>query len=51
MFASDDPAAFVVDDLKKTTNRRPYWSRRRWALTDNFMVPVNPKPKNTISDE
>lgn len=50
MFASYDPAAFVSDDVRMDV-RRPYWSRRRWALSDNFMVPVSPKPKNTIPDE
>lgn len=50
MFATYDPAAFVSDEIKADV-RRPYWSRRRWALTDNFMVPMSPKPKNTIPDE
>ncbi|KAG5483413.1 hypothetical protein CUR178_07734 [Leishmania enriettii] len=50
MFATYDPVAFVSDAIKKDT-RRPFWSRRRWALSDNFMVPVSPKPKNTIKDE
>lgn len=51
MFASYDPKAFVQDEVPQTDYRRPYWSRRRWSLTDNFMVPVSPKPKNTIKDE
>lgn len=50
MFASYDPASFVSDEVK-ADQRRPYWSRRRWALTDNFLVPMSPKPKNTIMDE
>ncbi|EPY27859.1 hypothetical protein STCU_05479 [Strigomonas culicis] len=50
MFATYDPKAFVADDVK-AEKKRPYWSRRRWALNDNFMVPVSPKPKNTIKDE
>lgn len=50
MFSSYDPAAFVSDDIKMDV-RKPYWSRRRWALSNNFMVPVSPKAKNTIADE
>lgn len=50
MFATYDPAAFVSDEVKADF-RRPYWSRRRWALSDNFMLPVSPKAKNTIADE
>jgi hypothetical protein len=50
MFATYDPAAFVSDEVKMD-RRKPFWSRRRWALNDNFMVPVSPKPKNTIPDE
>ncbi|CCW61916.1 unnamed protein product [Phytomonas sp. EM1] len=50
MFASYDPKAFVADRIK-ADYRRPHWSRRRWALTDNFMLPINPKPKNTIPDD
>ncbi|KAG5509500.1 hypothetical protein JKF63_06205 [Porcisia hertigi] len=50
MFATYDPAAFVSDSIKNDV-RRPFWSRRRWALSDNFMVPVSPKAKNTIKDE
>lgn len=50
MFATYDPTAFVSDAVVPET-RRPFWSRRRWALTDNFMVPMSPKPKNTIKDE
>ncbi|EAN95604.1 hypothetical protein C3747_37g241 [Trypanosoma cruzi] len=51
MFESYDPQAFVSDHIKLRDERRPYWSRRRWALTDNFLVPKSPKPKNTIKDE
>lgn len=50
MFATYDPEAFVSDRVE-ADKRRPHWSRRRWALTDNFMVHVSPKPKNTIKDE
>ncbi|KEG10058.1 hypothetical protein DQ04_04241040 [Trypanosoma grayi] len=51
MFASYDPSAFVNDQVQMRENKRPYWSRRRWALTDRFLVPKSPKPKNTIKDE
>lgn len=51
MFASYDPKSFVSDEIPKADRQRPYWSRRRWSLSDNFMVPVSPKPKNTIKDE
>ncbi|RNF02909.1 hypothetical protein TraAM80_06112 [Trypanosoma rangeli] len=51
MFESYDPQAFVSDHVKMWDERRPYWSRRRWALTDKFLVPKSPKPKNTIKDE
>ncbi|KAH9600057.1 hypothetical protein LSM04_000241 [Trypanosoma melophagium] len=51
MFASYDPSAFVSDRVKLRDDRRPYWSRRRWALTDKFLVPKSPKAKNTIKDE
>lgn len=50
MFATYDPSAFVSDAVKMD-ERKPFWSRRRWALNDNFMVPMSPKPKNTIPDE
>ncbi|KPA76562.1 putative mitochondrial hypothetical protein [Leptomonas pyrrhocoris] len=50
MFATFDPAAFVSDAVRMD-ERKPFWSRRRWALNDNFMVPMSPKPKNTIPDE
>ncbi|KPI87208.1 hypothetical protein ABL78_3724 [Leptomonas seymouri] len=50
MFATFDPSAFVSDAVKMD-RRKPFWSRRRWALNDNFMVPMSPKPKNTIQDE
>lgn len=50
MFATYDPTAFVSDAVKMD-QRKPFWSRRRWALNDNFMVPMSPKPKNTIQDE
>lgn len=50
LFATYDPAAFVSDAIA-SERRRPFWSRRRWALSDNFMVPVSPKAKNTIKDE
>lgn len=51
MFASYDPKAFVKDDIRMDDHRRPYWSRRRWALSDDFLVPISPKAKNTIKDE
>ncbi|KAG8346614.1 hypothetical protein ERJ75_001003400 [Trypanosoma vivax] len=51
MFASYDPSAFVSDRVQLRDERRPYWSRRRWALTDKFLVPKSPKAKNTIKDE
>lgn len=51
MFATYDPKAFVNDDIPKVDRRRPFWSRRRWSLSDNFLLPVSPKPKNTIKDE
>ncbi|SCU70037.1 uncharacterized protein TEOVI_000160600 [Trypanosoma equiperdum] len=51
MFATNDPSAFVSDTVKLRDDKRPYWSRRRWALTDKFLVPKSPKPKNTIKDE
>lgn len=51
LFASYDPAAFVsepvVDDRKK---QRPKWSRRRWALSNQFTVPKDIQSKNTIPD-
>ncbi|KAK7197839.1 hypothetical protein NESM_000737300 [Novymonas esmeraldas] len=50
MFATYDPAAFVSDAVVADA-RRPFWSRRRWALSDTFMVPMSPKAKNTIKDE
>ena len=51
MFASYDPAAFVREPLKPPQASRPLWSRRRWALTNEFLIPRNPKAKNTIKDE
>nr|CCC95068.1 unnamed protein product [Trypanosoma congolense IL3000] len=51
MFATYDSSAFVSDQVKLREEKRPYWSRRRWALTDKFLVPKSPKPKNTIKDE
>lgn len=50
LFATYDPAAFV-SDAPVAKKERPFWSRRRWALTDDFLLPVSPKPKNTIKDE
>eukprot|EP00796_Vickermania_ingenoplastis_P004330 gene4330-3144_t len=54
MFASYDPASFVNDVVPKADYRRPYWSRRRWSLSDNFMynhpvllVPVAPPRRST----
>ncbi|EPY39156.1 hypothetical protein AGDE_04773 [Angomonas deanei] len=54
LFATYDPSAFVVSENDRTSSieqKRPIWSRRRWALNDNFMVPKSPKPKNTIKGE
>lgn len=51
MFATYDPKAFVKDEIPTVDLRRPFWSRRRWSLSDSFMLPVSPKPKNTIKDE
>jgi hypothetical protein len=51
MFASYDPASFISEPIvKPSSNSRPIWSRRRWALTNEFLVPRNPKAKNTIKD-
>jgi hypothetical protein len=51
MFASYDPASFVVEPIARMEPRKPTWSRRRWALSDEFLVPKSPQPKNTIKDE
>lgn len=51
MFATYDPKAFIDNEIPKVDRQRPFWSRRRWSLSDNFMLPVSPKPKNTIKDE
>lgn len=43
-----DPAEFVHDELKLPTVR-PFWNRRLWALTNEFLVPKMPRNKNTIA--
>jgi hypothetical protein len=52
MFAAVDPSAFVT--TRRTSPRRegkPFWSRRRWNVSNEFLVPKAPKAKNTIKDE
>lgn len=51
MFASYDPASFISEPIQRIEKRRPHWSRRRWNLSDQFLVPKSPQPKNTIKDE
>lgn len=51
MFASYDPAAFITEKIKLKETTRPLWSRRRWVLSNQFLVPKSPLPKNTIKDE
>jgi hypothetical protein len=50
-FASYDPSAFVSEPIALRERTKPTWSRRRWALSDEFMVAKSPQPKNTIKDE
>ncbi|CUE58789.1 Hypothetical protein, putative [Bodo saltans] len=51
MFASYDAASFINEPVRTMEARKPIWSRRRWALSDEFLVPKSPQPKNTIKDE
>jgi hypothetical protein len=50
MFASYDPASFIDEPIRIDPNKRPTWSRRRWAMSNDFLVPKAPKAKNTIKD-
>jgi hypothetical protein len=52
MFASYDPAAFISEPIPRiNSDRRPIWSRRRWVMSNEFLVPKSAKPKNTIKDQ
>lgn len=50
MFATYDPSAFISEPIVMR-KAQPIWSRRRWALSNEFLVPKAPQPKNTIKDE
>lgn len=51
MFASYDPSGFINEKIKLQKRRSPIWSRRRWALSEEYLVPKAPTPRNTIKDE
>ena len=52
MFAAVDPAAFVTTAQTGPKRQgRPFWSRRRWNVSNEFLVPKSPEAKNTIKDE
>jgi hypothetical protein len=46
-----DPAEFIHEAVPLKDPRRPFWNRRLWALTSEFLLKKPKRNKNTIGTE
>ena len=50
MFANYNPESFISENFKDDA-RRPHWSKRKWSLTQDFIVNHKPRGTNSVPDK
>jgi hypothetical protein len=49
--AEYEPSTFISEPVLMTDKKRPHWSRRLWALTDDFLIQKPARNKNTVGSD